>query len=93
MSLRILTGDWEHHKKDPDIAPFYSVQNELYAVDGLLFRMNRIVIPGQKSTEISDQGCTPHWTSGNDQNKTNDKKKVLVSNHEQYDRTDHWPVL
>ena len=44
LSCRILTGDWEHHKKDPDIAPFYSLQNALYAVDGLLFRMNQIII-------------------------------------------------
>ena len=22
LSIRILTGDWEHHKKNPDIAPF-----------------------------------------------------------------------
>ena len=32
LSGKILTEDWEHHKKDPDIAPFNSVQNELYAV-------------------------------------------------------------
>lgn len=37
LSVRILNGDWEHHKKDPDIAPFYSEENELHAVDGLLF--------------------------------------------------------
>ncbi|KAL9982490.1 hypothetical protein ACROYT_G004539 [Oculina patagonica] len=45
LSVRILTGDWEQHKKDPDITPFYSVHSELYAVDGLLFRMNQIIIP------------------------------------------------
>ena len=92
LSVRILTGDWEQHRKDTNIAPFYSVQNELYAVGGLLFRMNQIIIPS-KPTEKSHQGCTPHGASGNNQNKAHDKSKVLVSNHQQYDRTDHRPVL
>ena len=45
LSTRILTGDWEQHKKDPDIAPFYSVQNELYVINDLIFRMNQIIVP------------------------------------------------
>ena len=92
LSVRILTEDWEHYKKDPDIAPFYSVQNELYAVDGLLFRIHESDYYPQKPTETSHQGRTPPRTFGNDQNKANVTRKVLVSNHEQYDRTDHWPM-
>ena len=30
VNQRILTNDWEHHKKDPDVAPFYGVRQELY---------------------------------------------------------------
>ncbi|KAL9982486.1 hypothetical protein ACROYT_G004534 [Oculina patagonica] len=30
LSVRILTGDWEQHKKDPDITPFYSVHSQCY---------------------------------------------------------------
>ena len=45
LSARIQTGDWERHKKDPDIMPFYGVRHELYAVDDLMFRMDRIIIP------------------------------------------------
>ena len=52
LSARILTGDWERYKKDPDIAPFYSVQNELYTVDGLLFRMNQIIIPRSLQRQV-----------------------------------------
>jgi len=44
--------DWEHHRKDPYIAPFYSVQNELYAVFGLLFRMNQIIIPRNLQRQV-----------------------------------------
>ena len=45
LSARIHTGDWEQHKKDPDIMPFYGRRHEFYAVDDLIFRMNRIIIP------------------------------------------------
>ena len=45
LSARILTGDWEEDKKDPDITLFYSVHNELYVVNDLLFRMNQVIIP------------------------------------------------
>ena len=43
LYVRILNGDWEKHQKDPDIVPLYSVQDELYAVDGLLFQINQII--------------------------------------------------
>ena len=45
LSARIHTGDWEQHKKDPDIMPFYGVQEEFYAMDDLIFRMDSIIIP------------------------------------------------
>ena len=45
LSARIQTGDWERHKKDPDIMPFHGVRHELYAVYDLMFRMDRIIIP------------------------------------------------
>ena len=45
LSARIHTGDWEQHKKDTGIMPFYGVREEFYAVDDLIFRMDRIIIP------------------------------------------------
>ena len=42
---RILKEDWEKHRKDPDIHQFYSIKEELYVADGLIFRLNQIVIP------------------------------------------------
>ena len=45
VSERIRKGDWEKHRKDPDIVPFYGIRHELYCVDDLIFRMNQIVIP------------------------------------------------
>ena len=45
LSERIRNEDWEQHRKDPDIAPFYGIRHELYAVDDLIFRMNQIIIP------------------------------------------------
>ena len=42
---RILNEDWEKHRKDPDIHQFYSIKEELYVADGLIFRLNQIVIP------------------------------------------------
>ncbi|XP_038062363.1 uncharacterized protein K02A2.6-like [Patiria miniata] len=45
LHKRIRAEDWESHRKDPDITPFYSIRQELYEADGLMFRLNRIVIP------------------------------------------------
>ena len=42
---RILKEHWEKHRKDPDIHQFYSIKEELYVADGLIFRLNQIVIP------------------------------------------------
>ena len=42
---RILIEDWEKHRNDTDINKFYSIKCELYVVDGLIFRLNQIVIP------------------------------------------------
>ena len=42
---RILKEVWEKHRKDPDIHQFYSIKEELYVADGLIFRLNQIVIP------------------------------------------------
>ena len=42
---RILTEDWEKHMNDTDISKFYSIKCDLYVVDGLILRLNQIVIP------------------------------------------------
>lgn len=44
LKQRILKGDWEQNKKDDDISPFYNMKQELYVAEGLIFRLNQIVI-------------------------------------------------
>ena len=92
LSIRILTGDWEQHKKDPDIAPFYSVQNELYVVNDLIFRMNQIIVPTNLQRKVI-KAAHHLGHLGMTKNKADVKSKVLVSNHEQYGRADHWSML
>ena len=36
---------WEHHKRDQDIVPFYPVKAELYEANGILMRMDKIILP------------------------------------------------
>ena len=36
---------WEHHKRDQDIIPFYPVRTELYEANGILMRIDKIVLP------------------------------------------------
>lgn len=45
LHQRIVSEDWERHRKDKDISQFYSIRHELYVMDGLIFRLNQIVIP------------------------------------------------
>ena len=42
---RLVKEDWQKHRKDHDISPFYSIRHELYVMNGLIFRFNQIVIP------------------------------------------------
>ena len=42
---RIVKEDWQKHRKDSDIVPFFSIRHELYVMNGLIFRLNQIVIP------------------------------------------------
>ena len=58
LSQRIRKGDWEQHRKDPDISPFYDIKEELYEAQGLMLRMDRIVIPPnlqRKITKVAHQ--------------------------------------
>jgi len=45
LKERILKGDWEKHRQDPDIHPFYSVRHELYVADGAVFRLAQVILP------------------------------------------------
>ena len=42
---RILKGDWEKYKRNLDIKQYYSIKDKLDVVDGLIFRLNQIIIP------------------------------------------------
>lgn len=41
----MLLNDWEKSKMDIDIKPFYSIKDELYLVDNLIYRMHQLVVP------------------------------------------------
>ena len=40
-----MKSDWERNKKDKDISPYYHIRNELYVAEGLVFRLNQIIVP------------------------------------------------
>ena len=42
---RIVKEDWRKHRKDNGIVPLFSIRHELYVMNGLIFRLNQIVIP------------------------------------------------
>ena len=52
LSARILAGDWNKQKRDPDLATFYEAHNELFVVNDLIFRANRIVIPTSLQSKV-----------------------------------------
>ena len=41
----ILKSDWERNKKDKDISPYYHIRNERFVAEGLVFRLNQIIVP------------------------------------------------
>ncbi|XP_068689223.1 uncharacterized protein [Montipora foliosa] len=45
LAARIQMGDWNKHRRDPDISCFYEARHEFFVVDDLILRINKIVIP------------------------------------------------
>ena len=45
LAARIQMGDWNKHRRDPDISCFYEARHELFVVDDLIHRIKKTVIP------------------------------------------------
>ena len=45
LTKRIQLGDWEKHRKDADIEPYYAIREDMYIAEKLIFRLEKIVIP------------------------------------------------
>ena len=45
LAATIQMGDWNKHRRDPDISCFYEARHELFVLDDLILRINKIVIP------------------------------------------------
>ena len=56
LSERILKGDWEVNKKDPDIETFYHIREQLYMASGLIFRLEKIIIPQSLHRKVVKAG-------------------------------------
>ena len=41
----ILKSDGERNKKDKDISPYYHIRNERFVAEGLVSRLNQIIVP------------------------------------------------
>ena len=52
LQRRIIKEDWENHRKDTEIYQFYSIRKELYVVNGLIFRLNQIIVPAKLQRSV-----------------------------------------
>ena len=41
----ITNNHWENLKNKPEYTPYYGIKEELYVSDGIIFRMNKIIVP------------------------------------------------
>ena len=53
VTKRIQDNDWDLHKKDPLIKPYYSLRHEFYVVDNVIFRNGTIVIPTALRSKVT----------------------------------------
>lgn len=56
LQERIYRDDWETFKKDEDIQPFYPIRHDLYTAEGVIFRLNCIVIPTSLQRKVIKAG-------------------------------------
>ncbi|XP_041480959.1 uncharacterized protein K02A2.6-like [Lytechinus variegatus] len=52
LKQKITRDDWEEFRKDDDIKPFYPLRHELYIAEGMIFRLNLIVIPAKLQRKV-----------------------------------------
>jgi len=52
LSQTIQKGNWESSKRDADLIPFFQVKEELYGSQGMIFRMERIILPANLQQKI-----------------------------------------
>ena len=52
LSQTIKRDDWNVKKRDVDLAPFYPIKDEIYEAQGLIFRMERIILPSSLQQKI-----------------------------------------
>ncbi|KAL9958658.1 hypothetical protein ACROYT_G035707 [Oculina patagonica] len=56
LSQTIKKGNWETSKKDVNLAPFYPIKNELYEAQGMIIRMEVIVLPKELQQKVIKSG-------------------------------------
>ena len=88
LARTITKGDWDKHRRDPDVAPYYHVRQELSIAEGMIFREHRIVLPDALRRKVVKLG---HSLGHLGQTKT--KQMLLVSVHEHHDRYGHRSML
>ena len=52
LSQTIRKGNWESSKRDADLIPFNQVKEELYESQGMVFRMEKIILPTNLQQKI-----------------------------------------
>lgn len=41
----IFKGNWQQNKRDPFIASYFSIREQIYVAEGLIFRLDKIIVP------------------------------------------------
>ena len=59
-SQTIQKGNWENSKRDADLIPFYQVKDELYEPHGMIFGMERIILPPNLQQNIKSAPTVGH---------------------------------
>ena len=72
-----MNGNWKTDKKDVNLASFYPIKDEYYEAQGLIFRMERIILPTNLQQKILK--VAHRIGHKNDKDKTDAESKVLVS--------------
>ena len=55
LNVIIKKGTWEENRKDPEIAQFFTIKDELYTAENLIFQMNKIVVPENLRVKIIEK--------------------------------------
>ena len=93
LAKRIANGDWEKHKRDKDIEPYFHVKKRVVGCRGINLQRTAYLVASSPTEKSCQDRTQPRTLRKNQDQAVIERKIRLVPVDEQHDRHSCRPVL